>query len=59
MDKSWLEVEMDESVTLLRKRLEEINDYEVEEVDLDVVCEMEKIYRTLNHIMTIKKVLHP
>ncbi len=59
MDKSWLEVEMDESVTLLRKRLEEINDYEVEEVDIDVVCEMEKIYRTLNHIMTIKKVLHP
>lgn len=59
MDKSWLEVEMEESVTLLRKRLEEINDYEVEEVDIDVVCEMEKIYRTLNHIMTIKKVLHP
>lgn len=59
MDKSWLEVEMDESVILLRKRLEEINDYEVEEVDVDVVCEMEKIYRTLNHIMTIKKVLHP
>lgn len=59
MDKSWLEVEMDESVILLRKRLEEINDYEVEEVDIDVVCEMEKIYRTLNHIMTIKKVLHP
>nr|DAQ15553.1 MAG TPA: hypothetical protein [Caudoviricetes sp.] len=59
MDKSWLEVEMEESITLLRKRLEEINDYEVEEVDLDVVCEMEKIYRTLNHIMTIKKVLHP
>lgn len=59
MDKSWLEVEMEESVTLLRKRLEELNDYEVEEVDIDVVCEMEKIYRTLNHIMTIKKVLHP
>ena len=59
MDKSWMEVEMEESITLLRKRLEEINDYEVEEVDLDVVCEMEKIYRTLNHIMTIKKVLHP
>lgn len=59
MDKSWLEVEMEESITLLRKRLEEINDYEVEEVDLDVVCEMEKIYRTLNHIITIKKVLHP
>ncbi len=59
MDKSWLEVEMDESVTLLRKRLEEINDYDVDEVDSDVVYEMEKIYRTLNHIMTIKKVLHP
>ena len=59
MDKSWLEVEMDESVALLRKRLEEINDYDVDEVDSDVVYEMEKIYRTLNHIMTIKKVLHP
>lgn len=51
-----------EEVAVLKTTIaknEEINDYEVEEVDLDVVCEMEKIYRTLNHIMTIKKVLHP
>ena len=54
-DKSWLMVEMEESITLLRKRLEELNNLRVEEVDEDVVCEIEKIYKTIYYIMTIKK----
>lgn len=48
-------VEMEESITLLRKRLEELNNLRVEEVDEDVVCEIEKIYKTIYYIMTIKK----
>ena len=48
--KSWLEVEMDESKTLLRKRLEDLNNTSHEDVDADVVCEIEKIYKTLWYI---------
>lgn len=53
--KSWLEVEMDESVTLLRKRLEELNETDSEDVDEDVICELERIYRTLMHIRELRK----
>lgn len=49
-EKSWLEVEMGESVDLLRKRLEELNDTPKDEVDEEVVCELEKIYKTLYYI---------
>lgn len=48
--KSWLEVEMDESKTLLRKRLETLNNTHQEDVDTEVVCELEKIYKTLWYI---------
>ena len=53
--KTWLEVEMDETVTLLRKRLEKLNNKDPDEVDAEVVCEIEKIYRTLTHICELKK----
>ena len=49
-DKTWLEVEMDESVVLLRKRLEELNNTDPDDVDCDVVCEIEKIYKALWYI---------
>lgn len=48
--KSWLEVEMDESKTLLRKRLETLNNTHQEDVDTEVVCEIEKIYKALWYI---------
>lgn len=48
--KSWLEVEMDESKTLLRKRLEILNNTHQEDVDAEVVCEIEKIYKALWYI---------
>lgn len=54
-DKSWLEVEMEESVTLLRKRLEEINDTPKDEVDEETVREVKDIYKSLYYIFSIKK----
>lgn len=45
--KTWLEVEMEESETLLRKRLEELNNLDPEEVDEDVSCELKNIYKAL------------
>lgn len=54
-DKSWLEVEMEESVTLLRKRLEEINDTHKDEVDEETVREIKDIYKSLYYIFSIKK----
>lgn len=54
-EKSWLEVEMEESVTLLRKRLEEINDTPKDEVDEEVVREVKDIYKSLYYIFSIKK----
>lgn len=53
-NKTWLEVEMEESVELLRKRLETINDYDSELVDDDTVRELEKIYKCLLHIKCLK-----
>lgn len=41
---------MDESVVLLRKRLEELNNTDPDDVDCDVVCEIEKIYKALWYI---------
>lgn len=54
-EKSWLEVEMEESVVLLRKRLEEINDTYKDEVDEEVVREVKDIYKSLYYIFSIKK----
>lgn len=54
--KSWLEVEMEETITLLRKRLEDLNETDPKDVDEDVVCEIERIYRTLEHIRELRKV---
>ena len=53
--KGWLEVEMEESETLLRKRLEELNNTHPEDVDEDIICELEKIYKALYYIKCIKK----
>lgn len=41
---------MDESKTLLRKRLEDLNNTSHDDVDADVVCEIEKIYKALWYI---------
>ena len=54
-EKSWLEVEMEESVDLLRKRLEEINNTHPDEVDEETVREVKDIYKSLYYIFSIKK----
>jgi predicted HTH domain antitoxin len=45
--KTWLEVEIEESEALLRKRLEELNNLDADEVDEDVSCEIKNIYKAL------------
>ena len=47
---SWIEVEMRESIDLLRKRLEYLNGLDPDEVDEDTVCEIHRIYETLHII---------
>ena len=54
-EKSWLEVEMEESVDLLRKRLEEVNNTHPDEVDEETVREVKDIYKSLYYIFSIKK----
>lgn len=54
-EKTWLEVEMEETVVLLRKRLEKLNDMDADEVDEDTSCELKNIYKALYYIHCIKK----
>ena len=54
-EKSWLEVEMEESVDLLRKRLEEVNNTHPDEVDEETVREVKDIFKSLYYIFSIKK----
>ena len=52
--RSWLEVEMDETCTLLRKKLEQINDMDVDRVDQHDVWEIKNIYKTLWYIKQLR-----
>ena len=52
--KSWLEVEMDETCTLLRKKLEKINDEDVDRIDRHDVWEIKNIYKTLWYIKQLR-----
>lgn len=56
-ERTWLEVEMDESMNLLRKVVDEMNDKEPDKMDSEDVCTLEKIYKTIYYIMSIKKSL--
>nr|DAF30674.1 MAG TPA: Nonstructural protein 4 tetramer NSP4 Rotavirus Coiled-coil.6A [Caudoviricetes sp.] len=56
-EKTWMEVEMDETVTLLRKRLEELNNTPPDEVDCDVVHELKDIYKALYYLFSVKKAM--
>lgn len=52
--KSWLEVEMDESITLIRKKLEELNDIHQDHLDNDDILMMKNLYKTMYYIKSIK-----
>lgn len=54
-NKSWLQVEMDESITLLRKKLEEMNNTDVEDVCSEDLHDMKNIYKSLYYILAIQK----
>ena len=54
MNHSWLEVEMDESITLIRKKLEELNAMDVEDFDEDAMCEMHRAYKILHRVIDLK-----
>lgn len=53
MNKSWMEVEMNETICLLRKKLEHLNDKDVEDLDYEEIKEIRNIYETLHIIMLI------
>lgn len=52
---SWLQVEMSESMTLLRKKLEEMNDMDVDDLDSEDICDIKNIYKSLYYILAIHK----
>lgn len=56
-ERTWLEVEMDESMDLLRKIVDRINDEDPEDVHSEDICDLEKVYKTIYYIMSIKKSL--
>lgn len=55
MDKTWIEVEIDESLSLLRKKLEMTNDMSAEDMDHDDIRELREIYETMNIIWCMKQ----
>ena len=55
MDKTWLEVEMDESVTLVRKKLEQLNNTEEDHVDEDILHQLDKCYDILMKVVCLKE----
>lgn len=54
-NKSWLQVEMEESITLLRKKLEEMNNLDPEELCTDEIMDIKNIYKSLYYIILIQK----
>lgn len=54
-DKSWLAVEMVETNTLFRKKLEEMNNIPYDELDGEDICNIKNIYKTLFYIRSIHK----
>ena len=53
-EKSWLEVEMEESMVLLRKMLEELNNISPEHITGEDIHCLKNIYKTLYYIKSIK-----
>lgn len=53
MNKSWMEVEMNETICLLRKKLEHLNNKDAEDLDYEEIKEIHHIYETLHTIMLI------
>lgn len=53
-EKSWLEVEMEETMALLRKKLERMNDKSVDELTtMDIHC-LKDMWKTIYYIKSVK-----
>lgn len=55
MEKTWIEVEMEETINLLRKKLEDFNNCEPDEINHDDLMAIKDIYKTLFYIESLKK----
>ena len=53
LTKAWMDVEMHDTICLLRKKLEHLNDKDVEDLDYEEIKEIRNIYETLHTIMLI------
>lgn len=54
-DRTWIEVEMDETTSLLRKRLEELNNTDISRLDCDDIHEIHEIYKVFHTISMLRK----
>lgn len=54
-NRTWMEVEMEESIDLLRKKLEELNNIHIDDLDHDDIECLERIYKTIYYIRQIRK----
>ena len=57
MDKPWIEVEMEETKALIRKKLEELNDMDVDDIGEEELGMLAKSYGILESLMSLKKEL--
>ena len=55
MEKTWIEVEIDESLAVLRKKLEAINKVDGEDMSREDVNEMNDVYDTLEKVWCLKQ----
>ena len=54
-NRTWMDVEMDETMELLRKKLEELNNIDPDHLDYEEICCLKKIYETIYYIKQIRK----
>ena len=54
---SWLEVEMNETVDLLRKKLEKMNNMEACQIDHADLRAFKDLYKTLYYVFSIDKAM--
>ncbi len=55
MEKTWIEVEIDESLAVLRKKLEAINKVDGEDMSREDVNEMNDVYDTIEKVWCLKQ----
>lgn len=54
-NRTWMQTEMNETENLLRKKLEEMNDMEPDEVDEEDIHAFKNIYKSLYYISLLRR----